>query len=167
MTGRWAIYSREFGFYAYGKTREEANEDFCSGVTDILNSFDQHERMVAYLSNRDIKYNNSKTSATHKGTTSDRKTEAMRENDGNRTEQIDHYTSYFGRHGILTKTSGLGTSSRPTTSPSTPTRGVVLDAPTATQPSSAGTRRSRITGGCGSTPSRTPPSCWENSSQGN
>ena len=29
---RWVIYSREFGFYAYGKTREEANEDFCSGV---------------------------------------------------------------------------------------------------------------------------------------
>ena len=54
---RWAIYSREFGFYAYGKTREEANEDFYSGVADILNSFDQHERMVAYLSNRDIKYN--------------------------------------------------------------------------------------------------------------
>ena len=59
---RWAIYSREFGFYAYGKTREEANEDFCSGVTDILNSFDQHERMVAYLSNRDIKYKYSKRS---------------------------------------------------------------------------------------------------------
>jgi hypothetical protein len=54
---RWAIYSREFGFYAYGKTREEANEDFYSGVTDILSSFDQHERMVAYLSNRGIKYN--------------------------------------------------------------------------------------------------------------
>ena len=59
---RWAIYSREFGFYAYGKTREEANEDFCSGVTDILNSFDQHERMVAYLSNRDVKYKYSKRS---------------------------------------------------------------------------------------------------------
>ena len=56
---RWAIYSREFGFYAYGKTREEANDDFYSGVADILNSFDQHEgheEMVAYLSNRGIKH---------------------------------------------------------------------------------------------------------------
>ena len=53
---RWAIYSREFCFYAYGKTREEANEDFYDGVMAILNCFETSSAIADYFDGRKVDY---------------------------------------------------------------------------------------------------------------
>ena len=53
---RWAMYSREFGFYAYGKSRDEANQDFLAGVSAILESFGSVSELRDYLERRAIRY---------------------------------------------------------------------------------------------------------------
>lgn len=51
---RWAVWSNEFGFTVYGKTRAEADEAFVEALTTLINSFGDDGLLRDYLDRKGV-----------------------------------------------------------------------------------------------------------------
>ena len=49
---RWAAWSPEFGYTAYGHTEIEAYQQFFNGFHALIDSFDDVDKLREYISNR-------------------------------------------------------------------------------------------------------------------
>lgn len=56
LDDRWSFWSDQLGFFAYGSSREEAEDAFKDSLTDLVNSFDSDDELLDYLERKGVDY---------------------------------------------------------------------------------------------------------------